>query len=611
MHCIFRIAAAATALGGASVSGALAVPVTFGTNWLAQAEHGGFYQAVADGSYAQCGLEVTIMPGGPQGSLRPLLLAGKIDFYMGGNLLQAFSAVEQAIPLRVVAASFQKEPQVVMSHPGQGLDTWEELKNAEQYIIGDEGAQSFLLWMAEEYGFDPGKRVPYTFNPAPFMANPKSIQQGYVTSEPYAIEREGGFMPNLFLLADYGFATYATTIEAMQETIDKRPDVVQCFVDGSARGWYNYLYGDNKAANEAIKKDNPDITDEQIAFSVEKLKEFGIVDSGDAEKLGIGAMTDEHIKSFYDTMVKAKVVAPDIDISRAYTLQFVNKGVRSWTSRSRYRQIAPTAGAAPGAAAAKGQPLMILRGVGMSFSTASPRWAASTLEIREGDFLSLLGPSGCGKSTALRLIAGLSTPTSGLLDWQGGSASGRSRIGFVFQEPTLLPWATVFDNVWLPLRLRGISRERAAPAIRDMLRRVHLEGFEAAVPRELSGGMKMRVSIARGLVTKPRLLLMDEPFAALDEITRFKLNADLLELWGEERFTVVFVTHSVFESVFLSNRIAVMAARPGRVFEEIPVDAAYPRGEDFRTAPEYAALCRRTSAVLGAAMGPAHDEGAQ
>ena len=172
-------------------------------------------------------------------------------------------------------------------------------------------------------------------------------------------------------------------------------------------------------------------------------------------------------------------------------------------------------------------------------------------------------------------------------------AQGRSDIGFVFQEPTLLPWASVFDNVWLPLRLRGISREKAAPAIRDMIERVHLTGFENAMPRELSGGMKMRVSIARGLVTKPRLLLMDEPFAALDEITRFKLNNDLLELWQDERFTVVFVTHSVFESVFLSNRIVVMAARPGRVFREIAVDAAYPRDEAFRTSPEYAALCRR------------------
>jgi NitT/TauT family transport system substrate-binding protein len=301
--------------------------VTFMTNWLAQAEHGGYYQAVADGTYAACGLEVTINQGGPQVAGRPLLLAGKIDFYMGGNMQQAFDAVAQNIPLKVVAASFQKEPQVVMSHPGQGLDKWEDLPKAEQYIIGDEGAQSFLLWMAEQYGFDVSKRVPYTFNPAPFIANKKSIQQGYVTSEPFAVEKEGGFVPNQFLLADYGYSTYATTIETMQDTIDKRPQVVQCFVDGSAKGWYNYLYGDNKAANEAIKKDNPDITDEQIAFSIDQMKKFGIVDSGDTEKLGIGAMSDERMQDFYDKMVAAKVMPAGIDIKKAYTLEFVNKGV--------------------------------------------------------------------------------------------------------------------------------------------------------------------------------------------------------------------------------------------------------------------------------------------
>ena len=301
--------------------------VTFQTNWLAQAEHGGYYQAVADGTYAACGLDVTIAQGGPQVSGRPLMLAGKIDFYMGGNMLQAFSAVQENIPVRIVAATFQKEPQVLMSHPGQGLDTWEDLKKAEQYILGDEGFQSYFQWMISEFGFDAAKRVPYTFNPAPFIANKMSVQQGYVTSEPYAVEQEGGFVPNQFLLADYGFDTYATTIETMQETIDKRPDVVKCFVDGSAKGWYNYLYGDNKAANELIKKDNPDMTDEQIAFSIEQMKKFGIVDSGDTEKLGIGAMTDERMKSFYDKMVAAKVMPEGIDIKKAYTLDFVNKGV--------------------------------------------------------------------------------------------------------------------------------------------------------------------------------------------------------------------------------------------------------------------------------------------
>jgi NitT/TauT family transport system ATP-binding protein len=253
-------------------------------------------------------------------------------------------------------------------------------------------------------------------------------------------------------------------------------------------------------------------------------------------------------------------------------------------------------------------PLLVLRDVGKRFSNGVTALQNVELTIREGDFLSLLGPSGCGKSTALRIIAGLSSPTTGVLDWRG--AGSRSDIGFVFQEPTLLPWACVFDNVWLPLRLRGVSREKAAPAIREMIARVHLTGFENAMPRELSGGMKMRVSIARALVTRPRLLLMDEPFAALDEITRFRLNNDLLSLWQEERFTVVFVTHSVFESVFLSSRIVVMAARPGRVFREIEVAAPYPRDESFRTSPDYAALCREASDVLAEAItlgGGAHD----
>ena len=327
MHDGLKLAGAVAGLAFAVNAAAANEKAIFGTNWLAQAEHGGYYQALADGDYAACGVDLTIQQGGPQVAGRPLLLAGKIDFYMGGNMQQAFDAVAQGIPLRVVAAHFQKEPQVMMSHPGEGLDTWEELKNADQYIIGDEGAQSFLLWMASEYGFDVGKRVPYTFNPAPFIANKKSIQQGYATSEPFAVEKEGGFKPNVFLLADYGYSTYSTTVEAMQDTIDKRPEVVQCFVDASAKGWYKYLYGDNKAANELIKKDNPDITDEQIAFTIEQLKKYGIVDSGDTEKMGIGAMTDARMKDFYDKMVKAKVEPAGIDISKAYTLQFVNKGV--------------------------------------------------------------------------------------------------------------------------------------------------------------------------------------------------------------------------------------------------------------------------------------------
>ena len=225
------------------------------------------------------------------------------------------------------------------------------------------------------------------------------------------------------------------------------------------------------------------------------------------------------------------------------------------------------------------------------------------LAVNEGDFVSLLGPSGCGKSTALRLISGLMEPTSGAIRWTGGQ--GADDLGVVFQEPTLMPWATVAQNVFLPFRLRGQSYASVKDEILEALRLVGLEKFQNSYPRELSGGMKMRVSIARAMVTHPRLILMDEPFAALDEITRFKLNNDLLELKAKIGCTVIFVTHSVFESVFLSDRIVVMAARPGRVIHELTVDTPYPRSEEFRTSAEYAAHTRAASEALGEAIGAA------
>ena len=251
-------------------------------------------------------------------------------------------------------------------------------------------------------------------------------------------------------------------------------------------------------------------------------------------------------------------------------------------------------------AAASSDPIVSLRGVGKTFPSGTVALAGLDLDVRDGEFLSLLGPSGCGKSTALRIIAGLSDPTQGSVTWPATAAEGR--IGFVFQEPTLMPWANVFNNVMLPLKLKGAVAGQAAERVKAALQRVGLEKFENAYPRELSGGMRMRVSIARALVTEPALLLMDEPFAALDEITRFKLNNDLLEVWQALRTTVVFVTHSVFESVYLSSRIVVMAARPGRVFTELAIGAPYPRDQNFRTSAEYGALCRRTSEALGLAM---------
>ncbi len=247
-----------------------------------------------------------------------------------------------------------------------------------------------------------------------------------------------------------------------------------------------------------------------------------------------------------------------------------------------------------------GRPLVRLRGVGKRFGNGVVALEGLDLDIREHEFLSLLGPSGCGKSTALRLVAGLGEATAGAVDW--AVAHGNRDIGFVFQEPTLMPWATVFDNVYLPLRLQGVSKSAAAPDVDATLAMVGLSPFRSAYPRELSGGMKMRVSIARALVTKPKLLLMDEPFAALDEITRFKLNNDLVELWRTQSWTVVFVTHSVYESVYLSNRIVVMAPRPGRIVAEHRIDTAYPRGEAFRTSEPYNAFCRDVSRSLAGAM---------
>jgi NitT/TauT family transport system ATP-binding protein len=247
---------------------------------------------------------------------------------------------------------------------------------------------------------------------------------------------------------------------------------------------------------------------------------------------------------------------------------------------------------------ASGQTIILLRGVRKTFDSGTVALNGLDLDVHEGEFVSLLGPSGCGKSTALRIVAGLSAASAGTVEWPNGAG----RIGFVFQEPTLMPWANVAANVWLPLKLAHADETQAQTVVTQALERVGLAEFAKAYPRELSGGMKMRASIARALVTEPQLLLMDEPFAALDEITRFKLNNDLLAVWQDLRRTVIFVTHSVFESVYLSQRIVVMTPRPGRVFTEIAIDAPYPRDERFRTSPEYAGFCRRVAEALGKAM---------
>ncbi len=310
----------------AAVPAAAADKVRFGTNWRAEAEHGGFYQAVADGTYAEYGLDVTIVPGGPQANNLSLLLADRLDLAMGLNLVQAFEFVQENVPLVVVAAEFQKDPAAFFSHPGVGFDQWDDLPRATAFV-GEQALVSVYRWLHQAYSFRAENVKPYAFNTAPFIADKNSILLGYVTSEPYEIERTGGFRPNVFLLADHGWSTYSTTIVARRDTVDGRPDIVRRFVEASAIGWKHYLYGDNAKANAAIKAANPDITDGEIAHAIAIMTAYGIVDSGDAATMGIGAMTGARIRDFYGKMVAAGVVPAGLDVRKAYTLQFVDRGV--------------------------------------------------------------------------------------------------------------------------------------------------------------------------------------------------------------------------------------------------------------------------------------------
>ncbi len=301
--------------------------VRFGTNWLAQAEHGGYYQAVADGTYAKAGLDVEIVMGGPQTNGRLMLLTGRLDYYMGGNMIQPFLAVQENVPTIVIASIFQKEPQCLITHPGQGYDTFLDLKKSNNIMLSKEGQASYFQWMKAEFGFKDEQVRPYTFNAAPFLADKKAVMQGYVTSEPFAIEKEAGFKPNVFLLADHGFDTYSTMIETRSDVVAQKADITQRFVDATITGWYNYIYGDNAAANAVIKRANPDMTDDKIAAGIALMKQYGLVDSGDALKSGVGAMSDMQMKSFFDKMVKAGVVPATLDYKKSYSLAFVNKGV--------------------------------------------------------------------------------------------------------------------------------------------------------------------------------------------------------------------------------------------------------------------------------------------
>jgi NitT/TauT family transport system substrate-binding protein len=299
--------------------------VTLATNWKAEAEHGGFYQAIATGIYRRHGLDVTLRMGGPQVNNPQLLAAGLVDFNVGASSYAALNYVQARVPMATVAAIFQKDPQVLLAHPGQGNDSLPALKG-KPILIAAAARATFWNFLRIRFGYRDDQIRPYTFNMAPFLADKKTIQEGYLTSEPYTLEK-AGVKPVVLVLADHGFDSYSTTIECAWKLVDTRPDLVQRFVDASIEGWYSYLYGDPRPANALIKRDNPEMTDDLLAYGLAAMKKYGVVDSGDALRLGIGAMTDARWRSFADSMIQAGVYPKTIDLKKAYTLRFVNKKV--------------------------------------------------------------------------------------------------------------------------------------------------------------------------------------------------------------------------------------------------------------------------------------------
>ena len=309
----------------AAARSAMAETVNFGTDWKAQAEHGGFYQAIATGIYKKHGLEVNLRQGGPQVNHAQLLAAGVLDFNIASNSFVPLNLVQQKIPMVSVAAVFQKDPSVLIAHPGQGVDSLAALKG-KPIMIGSDTRVTNWLFLKQKFGYTDDQIRPYTFSAAPFLADPKAIQQGYLTSEPFIIEKEG-VKPVVLLLADAGYSSYGALIQTSQKLVQEKPDLVQRFVNASIEGWYSYLHDDPAPANTLIKKDNPEMTDALLAFGRDKMKEHGIVDSGDARQSGIGAMTEARWRDFFETMVKAGLYPADMDFRKAHTLQFVNKKV--------------------------------------------------------------------------------------------------------------------------------------------------------------------------------------------------------------------------------------------------------------------------------------------
>jgi NitT/TauT family transport system substrate-binding protein len=301
--------------------------VTFGTDWKAEAEHGGFYQAIATGIYRKYGIEVTLRQGGPQVNQSQLLAAGRLDFSIASNSFIPLNFAKEKIPMLAVAALFQKDPAVLIAHQGVGNDSLAALKGKPIRIGGDTRI-GWWLFLKSKFGYSDDQIRPYAFSVAPFLVDPKAVQQGYLTSEPLLIEKQG-VKANVFLIADAGYASYAAILATSQKLVDQKPDLVQRFVDASILGWASYLDGDPAPGNALIKKDNPEQNDELIAYAIAKMKEHGIVASGDALKAGIGAMSDARWKEFFEVMSKQGLYPKDMDYSRAFTTRFVNKGVGS------------------------------------------------------------------------------------------------------------------------------------------------------------------------------------------------------------------------------------------------------------------------------------------
>ena len=302
------------------------VHVSFATDWKAEAEHGGFYQALAKGYYREAGLDVSIKQGGPAVNVPQLLATGSVDFGIGSNAFIPLNMAVVNAGAKAVMATFQKDPQVLITHPRDDVKSIADMKG-KPIMVSDATVSAFWQWLKAKYDFTDDQIRKYTFNTAPFIADEKAIQQGYLSSEPYTIEKRSGMTPQVFLLADAGYPGYASFIMAPNELIAERPEVVRAFVEASIRGWVDYLYGDPAPGNALIKRDNPDATDDLLAHSISVLKRHGIVDSGETETLGIGAMTDARWREFYTTMRDAGVYPTDLDLDKAYTLAFVNKGV--------------------------------------------------------------------------------------------------------------------------------------------------------------------------------------------------------------------------------------------------------------------------------------------